>query len=165
MGVPAYTLDLNLDHNYYYQHSHLLFKEGSLMDRKICSTVVHVWRRRNIIQRKSLYYRFSMRQFKLKILYCSSLDVANRFYLLSYNYFYLPKESLQIVALILLHLRLFNLKKTVVQKMFKTTIAVKGISWCFNEIFCSLPVQHSQRTGSILAYFTQILQRASCTMN
>lgn len=57
--------------------------------------------------------------------------------MLYYNYFYLPKVSRQIAALILLHLRPFNLKKTVVQKMFKktSTIAAKGILGSFNEIF------------------------------
>lgn len=65
--------------------------------------------------------------------------MANRFYLLYYNYavFLFTKINLQIAALILLHLRPFNLRKTVVKKNVfkKPTVAAKGILWSSNEIF------------------------------
>lgn len=78
--------------------------------------------------------------------------MTNRFYLLYYNYFHLPKLSLQITALILLHLRPFNLKKTVVQKMFKKQqIAAKGILGSFDEIFLlSASLAFSQNRSILL---------------
>jgi len=78
--------------------------------------------------------------------------MTNRFYLLYYNYFYLPKLSLQITALIRLHLRPFNLKKTVVQKTFrKQQIAAKGVSGSFNEIFLlSASLAFSQNRSILL---------------
>lgn len=102
---------------------------------------------------KTQHYSFSALQSKLKILSCSSIgNMTNRFYLLYYNYFYLPKLSLQITALIRLHLRPFNLKKTVVQKTFrKQQIAAKGVSGSFNEIFLlSASLAFSQNRSILL---------------